>query len=162
MLQWGSYRTCWLISFHSSNYQKVTASFQKLAIFNIYHVFAPFVKLHGYRFFYFFSRHDVRNKEVFLILEQSSLRGKQNKTCEKTLKHYKRFDWKTWQSQRFSEHLSFEIKHNTWCKSLQKWSELNYIHLSMVLSKRFDRSIKEIAKWNSQEKIKLAMPRKQN
>ena len=124
MLQWGSYRTCWLISFHSSNYQKVTASFQKLAIFNIYHVFAPFVKLHGYRFFYFFSRHDVRNKEVFLILEQSSLRGKQNKTCEKTLKHYKRFDWKTWQSQRFSEHLSFEIKHNTWCKSLQKWSEI--------------------------------------
>ena len=56
-----------------------------MAIFNFYHVLAPFVKLRGGRFLYFFSLCDVRNKAVFLLLEHSSLRGvKQKKTCQNT------------------------------------------------------------------------------
>ena len=43
----------------------------KLAIFSISHVFAPFVKLCGCRFLYFFS--DNMNKAIFLIPEHSSL-----------------------------------------------------------------------------------------
>ena len=54
---------------------KMVAIFlKKLAIFDIY-IFAPFVKLHGCRFLYFFSLCDVRNEVVFLIVEHSSLRG---------------------------------------------------------------------------------------
>ena len=47
---------------------------QKLAIFDIYHFFTPFVRLHGWRFLYFFSLCDVRNKAVFLLLEQKNFR----------------------------------------------------------------------------------------
>ena len=46
-------------------------------IFNIYHVFAPFVKL---RLFYFFSLYDIREKTLFLILEHWG--AKQKKTQE--------------------------------------------------------------------------------
>ena len=46
----------------------------KLAIFNIYQAFAPFVKLRRGRFLYFFSLCDVRNKAIFLLLKHSSLR----------------------------------------------------------------------------------------
>ena len=53
---------------------------QKLAIFNIYHVFDPFVKLRGCRFMYFLSKCDVRNEVVFLLLEHSSLRGVKQKS----------------------------------------------------------------------------------
>ena len=57
---------------------------QKLAIFNIYHIFTPFVKLRRCRFLYFVSLCDVRNEAVFLLLEHSSLRGvKQKKHIEK-------------------------------------------------------------------------------
>ena len=70
-----SYRTYWRFSFHSDNWKKLAIFLQKLAIFNIYHVFAPFSKLRGCRFLYFFSLCDVRNEAVFLILEHSSLRG---------------------------------------------------------------------------------------
>ena len=70
-----SYRTYWLFSFHSDNWKKLAIFIQKLAIFNIYHVFTPFSKLRGCRFLYFFSLCDVRNEAVFLILEHSSLRG---------------------------------------------------------------------------------------
>ena len=57
---------------------------QKLAIFNIYHVFTPFVKPHGCRFLCFVSLCDVRNEAVFLLLEHSSLRGvKQKKHVKK-------------------------------------------------------------------------------
>ena len=57
---------------------------QKLMIFNIYQVFAPFVKLDGCRLLYFFSLCDIRNEAVFLLLEHSSLRGvKQKKHIKK-------------------------------------------------------------------------------
>ena len=46
----------------------------------IYHVFAPFVKLQGYRFLYFFDLCHVRKEAVFLILEYFSLRGVKQKT----------------------------------------------------------------------------------
>ena len=72
-----NYRTYWLFSFHSDNWKKLAISFQKFAIFNIYHVFAPCVKLCGCRFLYFFSLCDVRNKVVFLVLEHSSLMGEE-------------------------------------------------------------------------------------
>ena len=56
---------------------------QKLVIFNIYHIFAPFVKLYGCRFLYFFSLCDVSNKAIFLILEHSSPRGWNRKRVKK-------------------------------------------------------------------------------
>ena len=59
---------------------------QKLAIFNIYHNFAPFVKLCGCWLFYFFSLCDVRNEAAFLIREHSSFRGLNRK------KHKKKHD----------------------------------------------------------------------
>ena len=80
-----------------------------MAIFNICYAFAPFVKLRGWRFFYFFSICDVRNEAIFLILKDSSLRGLNKKNMRKNMKfwplnpYYKRFDWKTWLSERFSE-----------------------------------------------------------
>ena len=58
-------------------------SLQNLAIFNIYHVFTPFVKPRGCRFLYFFSQYDVGNEAVFLLLENSSLRGVKQKKHEK-------------------------------------------------------------------------------
>ena len=80
-----------------------------MAIFNICYAFAPFVKLRGWRFLYFFSICDVRNEAIFLILKDSSLRGLNKKNMRKNMKfwplnpYYKRFDWKTWLSERFSE-----------------------------------------------------------
>ena len=56
---------------------------QKYAIFNIYHVFAPFMQLHGCRFLYFVSLCDLWNQAFFLILEHPSLRGVKQKTQEK-------------------------------------------------------------------------------
>ena len=38
---------------------------QKWAVFNIDHIFTPFVKPCGSRFLYFFSPYDVRNEVVF-------------------------------------------------------------------------------------------------
>ena len=70
-----SYRTYWPFSFHSDNWKKFTISLQKLVIFNICHVFTPFVKHPGCRFLSFFTLCDIRNEAVFLILEHSSLRG---------------------------------------------------------------------------------------
>ena len=52
--------------------KKLAIYLQKLAIFNIYHVFAPFMKLRGSRVLNFFSLYDIRNKAVFLFLEHSS------------------------------------------------------------------------------------------
>ena len=72
-----NYRTYWLFSFYSDNRKKFAISFQKFAIFNIYHVFVPCVKLCGCRFLYLFSLCDVRNEVVFLILEHSSLMGEE-------------------------------------------------------------------------------------
>ena len=106
-----SYRTYWLFSFHSGNWKKL-ASLQKLAIFNIYHIFAPVLKLSGCRVLYFFSLCDVRNEAVFLILEHSSLRGLNRKSTRKNMKfcplnsYNKRSDWKTWLVERFSEALT--------------------------------------------------------
>ena len=59
-------------------------------------------------------------------------------------------------------HLNFEIKKNTYCRSLLKWSEIESYSPPMVLSKISDRSIQGIATCNSQEKIKSAIPREQS
>ena len=53
------------------------------AIFIIYDFFTPFVKLCGWRFLYFFSLCDGRNKAVFLKLEHSSLHGVKQKKHKK-------------------------------------------------------------------------------
>ena len=75
--------TYWLFSFYSDNWLKLAIFLQKLAIFNICH-FAPFVKLRGCRFLYFFSLCDVRNEVVLLLLEHSSPRRvKQKKHVKK-------------------------------------------------------------------------------
>ena len=72
-----------------------------LAIFNIDHIFTPFVDVSGCRFLYFFSLCDVRNEAVFLLLEHSSLREVKQKKQVKNVKfwplnpYYKRSDWKT-------------------------------------------------------------------
>ena len=68
-----SYKTYWTI--YLDNWEKLAIFLQKLSIFNIYYVFAPFVKLRECRFFYFFSLYDIRNEPIFLILEHSSLSG---------------------------------------------------------------------------------------
>ena len=77
--------------------------------------------------------------------------------------YYKRSNWKTWPSERFSEVLTSKLwnKKNTY-KAYRNGAKLNYIHSPMVLSKFFDRSIQGIATWNSREKIKLAIPHDQN
>ena len=132
-------------------------------IFNIYHVFALFVKLQGCRFLYIFSLCDIRNEAVFLILEHASLRGLNRKNMRKNMKcwslslYYKRSDWKSWLSERFSETLISKLrnKKNTCRRSLQKWSNIELYSSPMVLLKIFDRSIYGIATWNSQEKIKV-------
>ena len=70
--------------YNKEELSNILATFlQKLTIFNIYHVFAPFVKLHGCRFLYFFSLCDVRNEAVFLLLEHSSPRGVKQKKHKK-------------------------------------------------------------------------------
>ena len=113
-----SYRTYWLFSFHSDNWKKL-ASLQKLAIFNIYHIFAPILKLSGCRFLYFFSLWDVRNEAVFLILEHSSLRGLNRKNTRKNMKfcplnsYYTRSNCKTWLAGRFSEVLTSKFWNKT-------------------------------------------------
>ena len=71
--------------------------------------------------------------------------------------YYKRSDWKSWLSERFSETLISKLrnKKNTCRRSLQKWSNIELYSSPMVLLKIFDRSIYGIATWNSQEKIKV-------
>ena len=70
----------------------------KISDFNIYHVFAPFVKLYRCRFLCFFSLCDIRNKPVFLFLEHSRLMEVKQKKHVKNVKfwslnpHYKRSD----------------------------------------------------------------------
>ena len=113
-----------------------------MAIFNIHHVFAPFVKLQGCRFLYFFSLCDVRKEAVFLLLEYSLLRGVKQKKHQKNVKfwplntYYKRSDWKTWLAERFSEALTSKLwnKKNKYCRSLPKWSkiELYLLHYGLI------------------------------
>ena len=91
-------------------------------IFNIYHVFAPFMKLCGCRFLYFFSLWDVRNEAVFLFLEHSSLRGGKQKKHVKNMKFWpynKRSDWKTSLAERFSEALTSKLWNKK--KYCQNW-----------------------------------------
>ena len=112
--------------------KKLAISLQKLAIFNIYHTFTSFVKLHGCRFLYFFGLSDVRNEAVFLILEHSSPGGLNRKNTRKNMRfwslnpHYKRSNSKTWLPESFSEALISKLgnKKNTCCRNLQKWSEI--------------------------------------
>ena len=66
--------------------KKLAIYLQKVVIFNIYHVFAPFMKLRRSRFLYFFTLCDVRNEAVFLILEDFSLRRVTQKKKRKNMK----------------------------------------------------------------------------
>ena len=145
-------------------------SLQKLVIFNIYHVFALFLKLRGCRFLFFFSLCDVRNEVVFMILEHSSLRGVKEEKNVKNMtfwplnSYYKRSSWKIWLSERSSEALTSKLwnKKNTCYRSLQKWSEIELYSPPVFLSKSFNRYIQGIATWNSKEKIKSAILHEQN
>ena len=78
-----SYRTYWAFLFYPNKWKKIAIYLQEVAIFNIYHVFAPFVKLRGSRFLCFFSLCDLRNEAVVLLLEHSSLKGVKKKKHEK-------------------------------------------------------------------------------
>ena len=84
VLSWGISNCRQSCSVHSNlemEAECLTKNFQ-LAIFNIYHVFAPFVKLRGCRFLYFFCLCDIRHEVVFLILEHFSSRGLKRKKHE--------------------------------------------------------------------------------
>ena len=83
-----SYRTYWLFSLYSDNWKKLVIFLQKLAIFNIYHVFAPFMKLYGCRFLYLFSLCDIRKEAVYLLQEHCSLRGVKQKKHVKNVKFW--------------------------------------------------------------------------
>ena len=134
-----SYIIYWLFSFHSDNWNKLAISLQKLAIFNIYHVSAPFVKLRGSRLLYFFSLCDVMKEAVIRFLKHSSLRGVKQKKYEKKYEilafklliqeiRLKNLTSKTifWSSNN----LNLEIKKKKKSyRSLQKWSEIElYSH----------------------------------
>ena len=92
-----------------------------MAIFNIYYVFAPFVKLCGSRFLHFFSLCDVRNEAVFLLLELSSLREIKQKKTRKNMEfwhlnsYYKRSDWKIWLAERVSQALTSKLWNKKKC-----------------------------------------------
>ena len=129
-------RTYWLFSFHLDNYYKPTVYLQKVVIFNIYHIFAQFMKLHGCRFLYIFSLCDVRNKVVFLILEHSSLRGGGGSKQEQEKKKHEKHEILVFiirdpigkldeVSERFSEALTSKLSNEKkCCWSLQKWCEI--------------------------------------
>ena len=84
-----NYRTYWLLSFYPDKYAYMQIYLQKVAIFNIYNVFAPFVKLCGYRLLHFLSLCDVRNKVAFLIQYYSNIRALNGKNHEKNIPHKK-------------------------------------------------------------------------
>ena len=100
-------------------------------IFHIYHVFTPFMKLHGFRFLYFFSLGDIRNEAVFLLLEHSSLRGvKEKKHKKHKILAFKpilqEIQMKNLTSRKifWSTNIKFWNKKNTYCRSLPKWSKI--------------------------------------
>ena len=125
-----SCKTYWLFSFHSDNWKKLAISLQKLAIFYIYHIFAPFVKLHGSRFLYFFSLCDIKNEAVFLLLEHSSLRGVKEKKHEK--KHgilaFQLLSQEIQLKNLTSRKISFEIKKIHAAKAYRNGAKLNYVY----------------------------------
>ena len=69
------------------------------------------MKLHGYRFLYFFSLCDVKNKakRSFWSLNFPDPGGLNRKNTRKNMKfwplnpYYKRSEWKTWLAESFSE-----------------------------------------------------------
>ena len=77
------YRTYWLFSFRSDNWQKLAISFQKLVIFNIY--IPCFCSIHealDADFCICFGLCDCRNEAPFLILENIPAPGGLNKKHE--------------------------------------------------------------------------------
>ena len=138
-------------------------------IFHIYHVFTPFMKLHGFRFLYFFSLGDIRNEAVFLLLEHSSLRGvKEKKHKKHKILAFKpilqEIQMKNLTSRKifWSTNIKFWNKKNTYCRSLPKWSKIELYSPPYGMIKNLWQSIQGIATWNSREKIKSAIPREQN
>lgn len=115
------------------------------AIFIIYDFFTPFVKLCGWRFLYFFSLCDGRNKAVFLKLEHSSLHGVKQKKHKKKHENlvFKPLLQEIWLKNLtirklfWSSKFSKRKKHAT--KSYRNWiSKLNYVQPTIILSKIFD------------------------
>ena len=141
-----------------------------MAIFNIYDVFAPFVKLRGCRFLYFFSLCDVRNKAVFLLLEHSSPRRVKQKKYVKNVKfwplnpYYKRSDWKTLLAESFSEALTSKL----WNKKKYILPKLTEMERNWIIFTPYG-TIKNLWQIHSRDchveftaKIKSAIPREQN
>ena len=139
-----------------------------MAIFNIYHVFTPFLRPLGCRFLYFFSLCHIRNEAAFLTLEHSTFKGVKRKKHEKNMTfcllnpYYKISEGKTWLSERFSEAPTSKLwnkKIYICCRSLQKWSEIELYSPPYG----YIKNLRQIQlRGNSREKIKSAIPRVQN
>ena len=108
----------------------------ELTMFNIYHVFAPFVKLHGCRFLLFLQPMWCQEQSSLSDSRKFSLRGVKQKKNDKNMKfrtlnllYYKRSDWKTWLSERFSEALTGKLwnKKNKGYRAFRNGVKLNYI-----------------------------------
>lgn len=138
-----------MFSFYSYNWQKLQFTFQKLE----FSTFITFL-LHSWNSMdinYFFSLCGRRNEAVFLIVECSSPSGVKRKTTRKIMFdkfwflsiYYKRFDLKTWLSERFPEALPPKLwnKKIICSRSLQNEENINYVQPPVVLPKIFDRSI---------------------
>ena len=141
-------------------------------IFNIYHIFTPFVKLRRCRFLYFFSLCDVRNEAVFLLLEHSSPRGVKQKKHVKNVKfwplnpYYKRSNWKTKLAERYSEVVTSKLwnkKIHIYCQSLPKWSEIELYSLyGMIKSLWHIHSRDRHVEFTGKNTTWSAIPREQN
>ena len=136
-----------------------------MAIFNIYHVFAPFVKLCGCRFLYFFSLCDVRNEVVFLLLEHSSLRGVKQKEKREILA-FKPLLQEIWLKNLTSRKIFEALTSKLWNKKkyiLSKLTEMeqNWIIFTpySLIKNLWQVHSRDSHMWNSREKIKSAIPR---
>ena len=123
------------------------------------------MKLHGCRFLYFFSLCECQERShLFGAWTFQPPRGVKQKKPEilallqeiwlKHLTSRKLF----WSSNIYA----LKLKKIPAAEAYRNGAKLNYVHPSLVLSKIFDRSIYVIATWNSQEKIKSAIPHGQN
>ena len=143
--------------------KKLAISPQKLAIFNIYNVFAPFAKLCGSRFLYYFSLCDVRNEAVFLLLEHSSLRQvKQKKHEEKhEILAFKLLLQEIWWKNLTSRKI-FKVLKVFCCQSLQKWSKIELCSPPYIFIQNLQQSHLRDSHMKFMGKIKSIIPCEQN
>ena len=112
------------------------ANFNNLSLF----LFIRETPLSGCRYLYFFSlcdslcgHSDSRTFQPLGRLNGKNARKNLEILAFKPLLHYKRYDWKTWLSERFSEALTSKLwnKENTCWRTLQKWSQIEYTVLEV-------------------------------